>query len=185
MKAETLHHVNIQIRSAGASGASVDTMASCQEAGMTGPSHGRQSFASKLAYLIETVHPPDRGSYSYREIAAAIADHPGAMTAAHINQLAIGKQPHPRIHHVEALASFFGVPVTYFFDDDAAAQIADQITQVSAWRDTEARHIAERVVQLNPRDRNTVTNLIDTLRAYDEQPRSNRRRRKPSTSEGA
>ena len=57
--------------------------------------------------------------------------------------------------------------------------------KVSAWRDTEARHIAERVVQLNPRDRNTVTNLIDTLRAYDEQPRSNRRRRKPSTSDSA
>ena len=103
---------------------------------MTGPDQGRRSFAGKLAYLIETVHPPDRGPYSYREIAAGIADHPGAMTAAHVNQLTSGKQPHPRIHYVEALASFFGVPVTYFFDDDAAAQIADQITQLSAWRDT-------------------------------------------------
>ncbi|MGH3779408.1 MAG: XRE family transcriptional regulator [Pseudonocardiaceae bacterium] len=146
---------------------------------MTGPDQGRQSFAGKLAYLIETVHPPDRGSYSYREIAAGIADHPGAMTAAHINQLVSGKQPHPRIHYVEALASFFGVPVTYFFDDDAAARINDQINQVSAWRDTEARHIAERVVELDPRDRNTVTNLIDSLRTYDEQPRTTRRRRKP------
>src|SRR6185437_7480947 len=132
MKAETLHYVNIQIRSAGASGASVDTVASCQEAGMTGPSHGRQSFASKLAYLIETVHPPDRGSYSYREIAAGIAGHAGAMTAAHINQLVKGKQPHPRIHHVEALACFFGVPVTYFLDDDITGKIDDQIAQVSA-----------------------------------------------------
>jgi ESX-1-secreted protein regulator len=150
---------------------------------MTGPDQGRQSFAGKLAYLIETVHPPDRGPYSYREIAAGIADHPGAMTAAHINQLVSGKQPHPRIHYVEALASFFGVPVTYFFDDDAAAQIADQITQLSAWRDTEARHIAERVVELNPRDRNTVTNLIDSMRAYDEQPRPTRRRRKPTSDD--
>jgi transcriptional regulator with XRE-family HTH domain len=88
------------------------------------------------------------------------------MTAAHINQLAIGKQPHPRIHHVEALVSFFGVPVTYFFDDAAAAHIADHIAQIIAWRDTEARRIAERVVDLNPRDRTTVTNLIDTLRTY-------------------
>jgi transcriptional regulator with XRE-family HTH domain len=150
---------------------------------MTGPDQGRQSFAGKLAYLIETVHPPDRGSYSYREIAAGIAHHPGAMTAAHINQLVSGKQPHPRIHYVEALASFFGVPVTYFFDDAAAAQIADQITQLSAWRDTEARHIAERVVELNPRDRNTVTNLIDSMRAYDEQPRTTRRRRKPTSDD--
>ncbi|MDQ2789505.1 MAG: helix-turn-helix domain-containing protein [Actinomycetota bacterium] len=152
---------------------------------MTGPDQGRQSFAGKLAYLIETVHPPDRGSYSYREIAAGIAEHPGAMTAAHINQLVSGKQPHPRIHYVEALASFFGVPVTYFFDDDAAARINDQINQVSAWRDTEARHIAERVVELDPRDRNTVTNLIDSLRTYDEQPRTTRRRRKPTTGNDA
>jgi len=142
---------------------------------MTAVDQGRRSFADKLSYLIETVHPPDRSSYSYREIAAGIADHPGAMTAAHINQLAIGKQPHPRIHHVEALASFFGVPVTYFFD--AAAHIADQITLITVWRDTEARRIAERVVELSPRDRNTVTNLIDTLRAYDEQSRATRRRR--------
>ncbi len=152
---------------------------------MTGPDQGRQSFAGKLAYLIETVHPPDRGSYSYREIAAGIAENPGAMTAAHINQLVSGKQPHPRIHYVEALASFFGVPVTYFFDDDAAARINDQINQVSAWRDTEARHIAERVVELDPRDRNTVTNLIDSLRTYDEQPRTTRRRRKPTTGNDA
>ena len=150
---------------------------------MTGPGQGKRSFADKLAYLIETVHPPDRGPYSYREIAAGIADHPGAMTAAHINQLVKGKQPHPRIHYVEALASFFGVPVHYFFDDDVTARIDDQIAQVSAWRDREARHIAERVVQLNPRDRNAVTSLIDSLRAYDEQPRTTRRRRKPITSD--
>jgi len=144
-----------------------------------------RSFADKLASLIETVHPPDRGPYSYREIAAGIADHPGAMTAAHINQLVKGKQPHPRIHYVEALACFFGVPVHYFFDDDVTTRIDDQIAKVSAWRDEEARHIAERVVELNPRDRNTVTNLIDSLRAYDEQPRATRRRRKPTTTDNA
>ena len=162
---------------------SVDTAASARWRGMTGPGQDRPPFAGKLAYLIETVHPPDRGPYSYREIAAGIADHPGAMTAAHIHQLVGGKQPHPRIHHVEALASFFGVPVTYFFDEDAAARISDQITQLSAWRDTEARHIAERVAGLSPRDRNTITNLIESLRAYDEQPRTTRRRRKPTTSD--
>ncbi len=73
---------------------------------MTEPEQGTQSFGDKLAYLIETVHPPDRGPYSYREIAARITEHPGSMTAAHLHQLVKGKQPHPRIHHVEALASF-------------------------------------------------------------------------------
>jgi transcriptional regulator with XRE-family HTH domain len=152
---------------------------------MTGPDKGKRSFGDKLAYLIETVHLPDRGPYSYREIAAAIADHPGAMTAAHINQLVRGKQPHPRIHYVEALANFFGVPMNYFFDDDVTARIHDQIAEVSGWRDREARHIAERVVELSPRDRKAITNLIDSLREYDDQPRATRRRRKPTSSDDA
>lgn len=146
---------------------------------MTEPDQHKRSFADKLTHLIETVHPPDRGSYSYREIEAGLTGRPGAMTAAHINQLALGKQPYPRIHYVQALASFFGVPVTYFFDDDVAQQIDDQITEVSAWRDEEARRIAERVVALNPRDRHTVSTLIDSLRTYEEQPRDRRQRRKP------
>jgi hypothetical protein len=94
-----------------------------------------------------------------------------------------GKQPHPRINDVEALTTFSGVPVTYFFDDDVTARIDDQIAQVSAWRDYEARHIAERVTQLSPRDGEAVTNLIDRFRAYDEQPRAARPRRKPMTSD--
>ena len=106
-------------------------------------------------------------------------------TAPHTHPHAIGKQPPPRSHHVEALAGSFGVSVTYFFDDAAAARIADQITQLSAWRDTEARHIAERVIQLNPRHRPTVTNLIATLRAYDEQPRPSRPPPTPSPTDGA
>jgi transcriptional regulator with XRE-family HTH domain len=163
----------------------IDALPGVRKQDMSAADQGRRSFADKLSYLIQTVHPPERGSYSYREIAAGIAEHPGAMTAAHINQLAIGKQPHPRIHHVEALASFFGVPVTYFFDDDTAAHSADQFALISVWRDTEARRIAERVVDLKPRDRHTVTNLIDTLRAYDEQSRATRRRRNATHHDGA
>jgi hypothetical protein len=47
--------------------------------------------------------------------------------------------------------------VTYFFDDDVTTRIDDQIAQVSAWCDYEAWRIAERIVQLSPRDRKAVT----------------------------
>ena len=77
------------------------------------------------------------------------------MTAAHLHQLVKGKQPHPRIHHVEALASFFGVPVNYFFNDELPARIDEQL-----------RRIAELLVKLPARDRDTVLTLIDSLRAY-------------------
>jgi transcriptional regulator with XRE-family HTH domain len=134
---------------------------------MTEPEQGTQSFGDKLAYLIETVHPPDRGPYSYREIAARIAEHPGAMTAAHLHQLVKGKQPHPRIHHVEALASFFGVPVSYFFDDEFPARIDERVLRVGVCCDEQVRRIAELLVRLPARDRDTVLTLIDSLRAYD------------------
>lgn len=137
---------------------------------MTGPRQGKRSFADKLAYLIKTVHPENRGPYSYREIAAGIADHPGAMTAAHLSQLVSGKQPHPRVHYVEALASFFGVPVIYFFDDEFVARISDdQMPRGGVWRDKQVWQIAERAVGLSPRDRHMVLNLIDRLRAGDDE----------------
>jgi transcriptional regulator with XRE-family HTH domain len=146
---------------------------------MSGADQDKRSFADKLAFLIETVHPADRGPYSYREIAAGVAGHPGAMTAAYVHQLVKGKQLNPRIGYVEALASFFGVPVTYFVDDEITEEIEDQIAQLRVWRDDDALRIAERVVQLGPRDRHTVTTLIESLHAYDEQPGDNPQRRKP------
>ncbi|MFC7344973.1 helix-turn-helix domain-containing protein [Saccharopolyspora griseoalba] len=140
----------------------------------------QRSFAAKLAHLRERIHPPDRGPYSAREIAAGIADDPGAMTAAFVSQLLRGQQPYPRMHHVEALAKFFGVPPAYFFDDEETESINAQIDDILAWRDTEARTIAQRVSELSPRDRATVTNLIESLQSYEDAPREQRRRRKAS-----
>jgi hypothetical protein len=147
---------------------------------MTGADQDKPSFADKLAYLIETVHPPDRGPYSYREIAAGIADHPGAMTAAHINQLVKGKQPHPRIHHVEALASFFGVPVTYFFDDEATDRVSAQVAALEAERARRAlnadredvRLMAMRAGELSEERRKQVMDLLDVVYRLEQAERA-------------
>ncbi|MBA8823306.1 transcriptional regulator with XRE-family HTH domain [Saccharopolyspora lacisalsi] len=143
----------------------------------------KRSFSDKLAHLIATVHPPDRGAYSYREIEAGIRHHAGAMTAAYINQLAKGKQPFPRIHHVEALADFFGVPASYFLDEEVAERVDAQIGELVRYADDETRNIAERVMTLDARGRRTVSNLVDTLHSYEQQPRERRGRRKPGGDE--
>jgi transcriptional regulator with XRE-family HTH domain len=136
-----------------------------------------RSFAERLAHLIATVHPPDRKPYSYREIAHGVADQTGVtMSATHVQQLAVGARKDPKRSHIQALAQFFGVPVTYFFDDEVAGQVD---RQVEAWRDSEARNLAQRAMQLSPRDRETVTALLDQLAGYDETRRRDGRRRKP------
>jgi transcriptional regulator with XRE-family HTH domain len=155
-----------------------------REVSMPEAAERKQSFADKLAYLIATVHPPDRGPYSYREIAAGIEDHEGAMTAAFIQQLSTGKQPYPRMHHLAALASFFGVPTAYFFDEDVAREVNDEIKGVIDWRNTEGGEIAQRISMLSAEHRNAITSMIDHLAAYEQSPRARRPRRKP-TSGGA
>ncbi len=139
-----------------------------------------RSFAERLAHLIATVHPPDRKPYSYREIAHGVAELTGVtMSATHVQQLAVGARKDPKRSHIQALAQFFGVPVTYFFDDEVAGQVDRQVEDVVAWRDTEARNLAQRAMRLSPRDRETVTALLDQLAGYDETRHREGRRRKP------
>ncbi|MEU8639968.1 XRE family transcriptional regulator [Amycolatopsis sp. NPDC048633] len=139
-----------------------------------------RSFAERLAHLIATVHPPDRKPYSYREIAHGVAEQTGVtMSATHVQQLAVGARKDPKRSHIQALAQFFGVPVTYFFDDAVAGQVDRQVGDVVAWRDSEARNLAQRAMQLTPRDRETVTALLDQLAGYDETRHRGGRRRKP------
>jgi transcriptional regulator with XRE-family HTH domain len=139
-----------------------------------------RSFAERLGHLIATVHPPDRKPYSYREIASGVAEQTGVtMSATHVQQLAVGARKDPKRSHIQALAQFFGVPVTYFFDDDVAGQVDRQVEDVVAWRDSEARNLAQRAMRLSPRDRETVTALLDQLGSYDDTRRRDGRRRKP------
>lgn len=138
------------------------------------------SFAERLAHLISTVHPPDRKPYSYREIAQGVAELTGvSMSATHVQQLAVGARRDPKRSHIQALARFFGVPVTYFFDDDVAERVDGQIADVVAWRDTGARDLAQRAMRLSERDRDTVSALVDQLNSYDAGRERTRRGRKP------
>ncbi|MET7991597.1 MULTISPECIES: helix-turn-helix transcriptional regulator [unclassified Amycolatopsis] len=138
------------------------------------------SFAERLAHLISTVHPPDRKPYSYREIAQGVAELTGvSMSATHVQQLAVGARRDPKRSHIQALARFFGVPVTYFFDDDVAERVDGQIADVVAWRDTGARDLAQRAMRLSERDRDTVSALVDQLNSYDAGRERSRRGRKP------
>lgn len=143
------------------------------------------SFASRLSHLMTTVHPADRGPYSYREIAAGIQDLPGAMTATHVGQLATGKQPFPRIHYVQALASFFGVPAAYFFDESTASTVNAELERVLRWRDDAAAssdELSQRVAALPEADRDVISTMVAHLEQYEQQPRARRARRKPPRS---
>ncbi|MBN9748639.1 transcriptional regulator [Amycolatopsis sp. A1MSW2902] len=152
--------------------------------GSAAPHQPSETFAAKLSRLIATIHPPDRKPYSYRELAAGIADTSNVkVSAGYLNQLATGQRGSPGFDLVSAIAAFFGVPVTYFADDEVTRRIDQQLADLQRYRDSDAQAIAERIMGLDERGRGAVDALVDSLEQYEAQPRSTRRRRKPSSPE--
>jgi transcriptional regulator with XRE-family HTH domain len=133
-------------------------------------------FATKLRRLIRTVHPPDRGPYSYREIARGVVEAGVTMTSTTLYQLANGGRPDPKLRHVQGLAAFFGVPVAYFMDEAIAARIDEQISSVVVWRDQEAQELALRTLALPADQRQLINGMLATIEEQLQQKGPRRRR---------
>jgi transcriptional regulator with XRE-family HTH domain len=107
------------------------------------------SFADKLNELFDTKRDGKGRPHSRSAVARYITQVTGENhSTTFISHLRNGVQPNPRIDIVRALASFFGVPASYFLDDD------DRVVQV-----------AMRAVELDEADLEAVGQMIDRLRA--------------------
>jgi transcriptional regulator with XRE-family HTH domain len=136
---------------------------------MAGPAASGElggSFAARLDHLFRTVHPHGRGEYSYREVAKAICERhgPSTISASYLHQLRTGVKDNPTKRHIEALATFFGVPPAYFFDDAAAARIDAELELLAALRDSGVRQIAMRAAGLPPEGLESVRQMIELAR---------------------
>ncbi len=89
----------------------------------------------RLNHLFETVHPRGRGPFSNEEVARAVREQGGDISKQYIAYLRKGERENPRLHHLEALAGFFGVSVSYFFDDESSARTEKRLEELAAWRD--------------------------------------------------
>ncbi|GGM61091.1 XRE family transcriptional regulator [Longimycelium tulufanense] len=136
----------------------------------------RRTLAQKLDHLLRVVHPAGRGPYTHEEVAQAIKARGGpTISAAYLWQLRKGLRDNPTKNHLEALAGFFGVPVAYFFDDEQARIVDEEIEFLQAMRDAEVRDVALRTMRLSPEARRSVAAIIAELGRYEN--RSDRRRR--------
>ncbi|EIE99912.1 helix-turn-helix transcriptional regulator [Saccharomonospora glauca] len=144
------------------------------------------TFAEKLAFLIETMHPASRGPYDDEELAQA-----WGVSRQYVWQLRTGRRAEPRHSVAMKIVRFFGVPEDYFVDDDVTVAVMRQIQDLIDRRDgtpdaddpgenVELRRLALRILGLSTDERELVSNMVDKLRAYESTPRHRRSRRKPS-----
>jgi transcriptional regulator with XRE-family HTH domain len=134
-----------------------------------------RTLAEKLNYLFQTFHPGQEDPYSSRHVASAITaaahargDTKYEITHSYISLLRSGERDNPTMKHLEALARFFGVPVSYFFaDDDAARRIEDQLSLLAAMGDVGVREVAFRAAGLSPESLETITEVLRQVRKLE------------------
>ena len=141
-------------------------------------------LAERLNHLFATVHPLGRGPYTNEEVASAIRAEGGDISKQYIAYLRKGERENPRMHHLEALARFFGVHAAYFFDDEIADRTDARLDQLRILRDagmTEdalrsldtagVSRIALRMAGLSPLGLNFAEEVIDRLREMEGLPK--------------
>jgi transcriptional regulator with XRE-family HTH domain len=131
------------------------------------------SLSQKLDKLFRTVHPSDRGEYTFEEVAEAIRARGGpTISATYIWQLRKGLRDNPTKKHLEALAEFFKVAPSYFFDDEAAARIDAELALLAALRDGSVRHLALRAFGLSADSLATIARMVERVRELEGLPDS-------------
>jgi transcriptional regulator with XRE-family HTH domain len=126
------------------------------------------TFARKLDRLFQSVRPPGGGEYTYAEVSAGIAARGVAtISDTYLCDLRNGTKENPRIRHVEALADFFGVPISYFLDGDESARLFDQLETLPAAANASVRRIALRAVDLSPETLEAVAGMIERARQME------------------
>ncbi len=147
-------------------------------------STSRRTLAEKLNHLFATVHPRGRGEYTLEEVAEEITRRQGvSISHTYIWQLRTGRRTNPSMNVLEALADFFGVKPSYFFDDEAAARIDAQLELLTAMRDASVRRIAVRAADLSPESLRSLTDLIERWRQLEGLPNGGGKGDRPSSGQ--
>ncbi|MCB5165741.1 helix-turn-helix domain-containing protein [Streptomyces bambusae] len=155
----------------------------------------RPDIARKLGHLIETLHPENRGPYTYQEIADLIRQRAGDgdPTVSHgtIQSIRTGKVTNPSVDSLRALASFFGVPPSYFLDDTVSAAVDQRIREIKesveragagdelakALEDREVRAVAFRLSGLSARSLRGIKGIVEGFRQAEGLPAVDARKR--------
>lgn len=125
-----------------------------------------RSFAERLEYLIANMHPAGRGPYTDAEVSAGIAAQGGHLSRTALGKLRKGIQRNPTLATMRALAAYFGVPTSYFTEEDATG-IQAQLAVAVFRRDTEVRAMALRMGRLSAESVRTLSTLSKQLVAIE------------------
>lgn len=132
---------------------------------------GKGIIAERLDRLFETVQPEGR-PFRLREVAEGVNEQAGAslVSVQYLSQLRNGDRRKPSHEVLSALSKWFGVPVTYFSDDETARRTDDELRVLKLMKDAKVRNLAFRAEGMSEESLSLVTELIERLRRADGLP---------------
>ncbi|WP_216210935.1 helix-turn-helix domain-containing protein [Amycolatopsis aidingensis] len=128
---------------------------------------GGDTFADRLNYLIENVYPAHHGPWSNAEVSKGITEQGGHLSKAAIGKLRKGENVNPTLATIRALARFFGVPTSFFTDEDTHSTEVD-IALAVLERDATVTDTMLRMGQLSEQSINIIADLSQTLINFEE-----------------
>ncbi|MBP2181226.1 helix-turn-helix domain-containing protein [Amycolatopsis magusensis] len=142
---------------------------------------GSRSLADKLNHLFANQTPRDGQEYSNEHVAATIcAEGEVKISQSYIWQLRKGKKDNPTFKHLQALAGFFGVPASYFFDDAVTDRVDRQLAELKSEQarlneiagSSDAQLMAMRAGELSPERRRLVMELLNVVYREEQAARA-------------
>jgi transcriptional regulator with XRE-family HTH domain len=128
------------------------------------------TLARRLDLLFKTKRNEDGREYTYRE-AARTMERCGeiSFSPTYLWGLRTGKKTNPTMRHLQALARFFDVAPSYFFDEELT-QVPENGRLLAATRHEALRHVADGILGLSDDSLNTLLNLACRLRQLEGLP---------------
>jgi transcriptional regulator with XRE-family HTH domain len=130
-------------------------------------------LGDRLDHLFRVVRPAADREYTYEEVAARLRDLGGpTISATYVWQLRKGVRDNPTKRHLEALADFFGVSPSYFFDcpEPAAPGGEPPVELLAALRSSAVREILVGSVGLSTATLAAIAGIVERAREIERLP---------------
>jgi transcriptional regulator with XRE-family HTH domain len=131
---------------------------------------GSGTLAEKLDHLMATV-PVGGKLLSSEELAKAVTalgdDY--SLSTDYVRRLRRGAMTNPSLRILQGLARVYGIPPSYFTDDDeAAAELREQLPLLAALRDHKIRSLALRTSKLSASGVQALIGIVAALEQEQE-----------------
>lgn len=125
---------------------------------------GDSTLAEKLTLLFETRLSPDLDPFTLVEVSEGTGS---SISPTYLMNLRDGKFSNPSMSKIKALSKFFRVPITFFYDEDGAGKLREEVRQeffksLNSLSDEEVRkQIAETTT---PRAQSIIISIVKNKR---------------------